>query len=124
MSNLIILFGALTLLAGLAILASPDIVFGPLRRYADRVSIQVTAVAVRLVLGVLLIDQANLSRFPAVIAILGWLSLAAALAIAVMGRSNFKRLMAWAFRLSRKFGRAAGIFAVSFGAFLVYAFAG
>ena len=124
MSKLIILFGALTLTAGLAILANPDSVFGPLRRYADRLSIQVTAVAVRLVLGLLLIDQANLSRFPAVIAILGWLSLAAALAIAVMGRRNFKRLMAWAFAMAGKFGRAAGIVAVSFGAFLVYAFAG
>lgn len=122
MSAIIILFGALTALAGLAILASPQIVFGPLWRYADRLSIHVTAVAVRLVIGVLLIDQANLSRFPAIIAILGWLSLGAALVFAVMGRRNFRRLMAWAFAMAGKFGRAAGLFAVSFGAFLVFAF--
>jgi hypothetical protein len=122
MSGLIILFGALTLLVGLVIIANPEIVFGLLHRYADRLSIHVTAVAVRLVLGVLLIDQANLSRFPAVIAILGWISLAAALVFAVIGRRNFRRLMSWALGLSKKLGRLGGIAAALFGAFLVLAF--
>jgi len=122
MSGLIILLGALTLLSGLSILASPAIVFGGLRRFAGRLSLHLTAVAVRLLLGVLLIDQANLSRFPALIAAIGWISLAAALLFAVIGRRNFKRLMYWMIGMTGKLGRAGGLVAALFGAFLIYAF--
>lgn len=122
MQWIIIVFGALTALTGLVILVRPALVFGPLERNADRIGLHVLAVIIRLIIGVLLIQQAGNSGFPMVIEILGWLSLAAATAMALMGRSNFKRLMSWAFSLLKPYGRLGGIFATAFGAFLVYAF--
>jgi len=122
MSLLIITFGALTLLAGIIILINPEIIFRYLRNNLDRLSLHITAVVVRIVLGVLLIIQADISRFPMVIAILGWLSIVAALTFAVIGRRNFTRLMSWALSLSIPFGRFGGVIAAAFGAFLIYAF--
>jgi hypothetical protein len=122
MTLLIIIFGALTLLAGIVIVINPEAIFGFLRNNLDKLLLHILAVAVRLVIGVLLIYQSNISEFPFVIEIIGWLSIVAAIFLAVMGRRNFNRLMSWALSLSRPFGRVGGVFAAAFGAFLIYAF--
>ncbi len=122
MALLIIVFGGLTLLAGIVIVIKPEVVFAPLRDNLDKLGLHILAVVVRLVLGVLLISQSNVSKFPLAIEILGWLSIIAAISLAAMGRRNFKRLMSWAFSFLKPFGRVGGILAAAFGAFLVYAF--
>jgi len=83
---------------------------------------QILAIVVRLVLGVLLIYQSGASKYPLVIEIIGWLSIVAAVFFTVIGRNNFKRLISWALSLAKPFGRVGGVVAVCFGAFLVYAF--
>lgn len=122
MTLLIIIFGALTLLAGIVIVINPEVIFGFLRNNLDKLVLHILAVAVRLVIGILLIYQSNVSKFPFVIEVIGWLSIVAAIFLAVMGRRNFNRLMSWALSLSKPFGRVGGILAVAFGAFLIYAF--
>lgn len=122
MTLLIILFGALTLLAGIIIVINPEVIYGYLRTNLDKLSLHILAVVIRLVIGVLLISQSYVAKFPFVIEILGWLSIVAALILGVMGRRNFNRLMSWALSLSRPLGRASGVFAAGFGAFLIYAF--
>ena len=122
MTTLIILFGALVLLAGAVIVYDPDRLFGLLKRHVDKIELHVLAVIVRLVLGALLIYLADVSRFPLVIEIIGWLSVTAALFLAVIGRVRFRRLMTWALSMSRAVARMGGILAAAFGAFLVYAF--
>jgi hypothetical protein len=119
---LIIIFGALTLLAGIVIVINPEVIFGFLRNNLDKLVLHILAVVVRLVIGALLIYQSNVSKFPFAIDIIGWVSIAAAVFLAVMGRRNFNRLMLWALSLSKPFGRVGGVFAVAFGAFLIYAF--
>ena len=122
MTLLIIIFGALTLLAGIVIVINPEVIFGFLRNNLEKMVLHILAVIIRLVLGALLIYQSNISKFPFVIEVIGWLSIVAALFLAVMGRRNFNRLMYWALSLSKPFGRVGGILAVAFGAFLIYAF--
>jgi len=122
MALLIIIFGALTLLAGIVIVISPEVIFGFLRNNLDKLVLHILAVVVRLFLGVLLICQSNISEFPFVIEVIGWLSIVAAIFLAVIGRRNFNRLMSWALSLSKPFGRVGGVLAVAFGAFLIYAF--
>ena len=122
MTILIILFGALTLLAGIIIVINPETIFGLLRKHIERLGLQILAVVIRVVLGVLLIHQAGTSRFPLAIEIIGWLSIAAAIILAVIGRNNFKRLMNWALSLAKPIGRVGGVIAACFGAFLIYAF--
>ena len=122
MTVLIIIFGALTLLAGIIIVINPEVILGFLRNNLDKLELHILAVVVRLILGVLLIDQSSISKFPFVIEIIGWFSIVAAIFLAVMGRGNFKRLMSWALSLVKPIGRVGGVFAVAFGAFLIYAF--
>ena len=122
MTLLIIIFGALTLLAGIVIVINPEVIFGFLRKNLDKVALHILAVVVRIVLGLLLIYQSSISKFPFVIQIIGWLSIVAAIILAVMGRRNFNRLMSWALSLAKPFGRVGGVIAMAFGAFLIYAF--
>jgi len=119
---LIIIFGALTLLAGIVIVINPELIFGFLRNNLDKRVLHVIAVAVRLVIGVLLIYQSNASKFPFAIQIIGWFSIGAAIFFTVMGSRNFNRLMSWALSFLKPFGRIGGGFAAAFGAFLIYAF--
>ncbi len=122
MTVLIIIFGALTLLAGLVIVINPEVIFGFLRNNLDKLELHILAIVVRLILGVLLIYQSNVSKFPCVINIIGWLSIVAAIFLAVIGRRNFNRLMSWALSFVKHFGRVGGVLAAAFGAFLIYAF--
>ena len=78
MTILIIIFGALTLLAGIVIVINPEVIFGFLRNNLDKLAIHILAVVVRLLIGALLIYQSNISKFPFVIEVIGWLSIVAA----------------------------------------------
>jgi len=122
MTALIIIFGALNLVGGIVIVINPEVIFGYLRNNLDKLELHILAVGVRLILGVLLIYQSNVSKFPFVIEILGWLSIVAAISLAVIGRRNFNQLMWWALSFLKPFGRVGGVLAAAFGAFLIYAF--
>ncbi|MET0070123.1 MAG: hypothetical protein ABW096_08775 [Candidatus Thiodiazotropha sp.] len=122
MTYIIILFGLLILVAGIIILINPEAMFGLVRDTSDKLSLHVLAVALRLILGILLVSESESSRFPIIIEILGWLSIIAAVALALIGRNNFKRLMSWALSSLKPYGRIGGALASAFGAFIVYAF--
>lgn len=122
MTLLILLFGVLIMMAGIVIVINPETLFGLLRNNAEKPGLHFLAIGVRLVLGLLLIYQSGASRYPVVIEIIGWLSLVAAVILAVMGRRNFKRLMSWVLSLVKPYGRAGGFLAGAFGVFLTYAF--
>ena len=121
MNNIVILFGAATLVAGIIILINPETVFGLLRRKSESPGMHILAVVVRIILGVALILCAAASKYPAAILIIGWISVIAAAVLGVMGRTNFKRLMSWALGLAPSFGRIGGLLAILFGGFLIHA---
>lgn len=122
MTILIILSGALMVLAGVSLIVKPELIFNLLRDKADEPWLHVSAVVVRLILGLLLIYQAGVSKFPLAIHIIGWIAVVAAIILSVIGRNNFKRLIAWAFSLARPFPYIGGALGMGFGLFLVYAF--
>ena len=121
MNYIVILFGAATLVAGIIILVNPETVFGLMHRKSESLGMHILAVVVRIILGVALILCAAGSKYPTAILILGWISVAAAAVLGVMGRTNFKRLMSWALGLAPSFGRIGGLLAILFGGFLVHA---
>ena len=121
MNYIILLFGAAILVSGIIIVINPESIFGLMRRKSDALSLHILAVVVRIVLGILLVYYAPETKYPTVILILGWLSIAAAITLTVIGRTNFIRLISWALRFSNPFGRVGGLFAILFGGFLIYA---
>jgi uncharacterized BrkB/YihY/UPF0761 family membrane protein len=122
MTVLIILFGALIFLAGTVIAIKPEVIFGFMRNNSDKLELQILAVLVRLALGALLIYQSDVSKYPVAIEIIGWISVVAAVFLAVIGRHNFHRLMSWALSFVEPYGRVGGVLAAAFGAFLIFAF--
>jgi hypothetical protein len=112
----------MTFLAGVIIVVNPEIIFGLIRSNLEKISLQVLAIGIRVVIGILLILYASESKFPTIIEIIGWLSIVAAVIFSVIGRRHFLSLMSWAFSLLKPYGRVGGVFAMMFGGFLIYAF--
>ena len=122
MTIIIIIFGSLILLAGALLLINPQTIFGFLRKNIENPVIQLFAILVRLVIGILLITQSNLSRYPSTIEIIGWILIIAGISLALIGPANFRQLMSWVLKKFVAFGQIAGVIAIAFGGFLVYAF--
>ena len=121
MQYLIVLFGVAIVAVGLVVLVRPSPFVDYLRRYSMTTSMQVLAVAVRIVLGLALILHADQSKFPLVLEIIGWLSLAAAVTVAVIPHAQFKRLVFWVLDRFADYVWIGAIAATGFGLFLVYA---
>ncbi len=119
---MITLFAGLLLFAGVLLLRNPDSIFALLRNNIENSAIQVIAVLVRVIVGAQLISQSSLSRFPITIEALGWIFIIAGIFLAVIGRKRFRQLLSWVLTNSKPLGRLAGVAAIAFGGFLVYAF--
>jgi len=122
MSLLIIVFGCLIVVAGTLLTVNPKVTIGFLESNKEKVWIHILAVVVRAILGICLILQSNISRFPIMVEIFGWLSLTAAIAITVIGRSSFQQLMNWVITMVNPYARLGGFVSAAFGVFLIYAF--
>jgi hypothetical protein len=122
MIALIIVLGVFICLAGLYLLIRPAQFIDQIAALGDRIWVYAAAIGVRAVLGLILVQQAMNSKFPLIIEILGWISLAAAVILAALGHGRFTRLMFWIIGKARPIAPVGGLFAVLFGVFLVYAF--
>ena len=74
----------------------------------------------RVVLGVALIVAAPPARFPTLFAVLGWISIAAAIALPLFCRARLRALLGWFERMPTTLVRLWLVFGVVFGAFLLY----
>jgi hypothetical protein len=79
------------------------------------------AVALRAVLGILLLAAATSTRFPWTIGALGIVSLAAAVSLPLLGYERLRKFVEWWLARPDAFTRAWSLVACAFGAFLVYA---
>jgi len=122
MTIIIILFGSLLLVAGALILINPNTIFGFLQNNIENTVIHRIAFIVRLVVGGLLVTHSNVSRFPQGVFVLGLFFIVSGLFLAALGRKKFRNLMSWLLKNMRPIARIAGMIAIVFGGFLVYAF--
>lgn len=122
MSLLIIAFGFLFVVAGTILTVNPKVIIGFLESNKEKVWIHVLAVVVRAIIGICLILQSNISRFPIIVEVFGWLSLIAGIAITVIGRNSFQQLMNWVITMVKPYARLGGLASAAFGVFLIYAF--
>ena len=121
MKILLVLLSLLIFLLGLALVIRPKASAQLLIDQAENRLIHVLAVGIRLVLGGALVLYAAQSRFPHVLEILGWIALVAGVVLAFVPPSRFARLIRWAFDLLGGYMRLAGVAALAFAAFLIYA---
>ena len=117
-----LLIGVLIFLLGVVIVISPARITDYLRKYKNHAALRIAAVIARLLIGILLVSQADSSRFPLVIKLIGGVSIIAAVVLWLMGSRNFHRLMSWTLSRANLYMRAGGVIGVVLGAFIVFAF--
>ena len=78
------------------------------------------AVVVRLLMRAALIVAAPVSKFPVVFEILGWIAIAAAVAIIFIGRERIAAIAAWFVRCPASLIRLWLLVGIAFGGFLIY----
>jgi hypothetical protein len=123
MKLIILLFGLVIAATGMLMLWKPAAMADFLRRHAGSTHLHQAAIGVRLVLGIVLIGYADQSRFPLLLGILGGLSIAAAVVIAVLPGHKFEQLVRWAIERFEGYMRPASIVVVVFGLILITAVA-
>lgn len=122
MTILILAFATFMLIIGLIIIINPITIFNLLRKKSGTIWLYAIAILTRLLLGALLVYQANISKFPHAVDLLGWVIIIAAIFLILIGRKKFIQLISWATQLIKPIGRVAGVLAIAFGTFLIYAF--
>ena len=122
MEALILIFGALTLWAGLEILLKPVRICGFLSKHSDQVVLHVLNVVVRIVFGISILSLSGISNFPLLTDTIGWFCIGIALMLTLMGRTRFKRSISWAIALVKTNSLIAGFLIIAFGTFLICAF--
>lgn len=79
------------------------------------------AILVRVMLGVTLLVVAPTSKFPAALLVIGWLAIAAAIGVVLMGRGRLRKFVQWFLDgFSPALIRVWMLFALAFGGFLIY----
>ena len=124
MRIVIIIFGILLILAGLSLVVDPDIIFNFLIGKVDKLWLYVSAIAVRLLIGIFLLLSAKKSKYPIAITAFGILFVLAALFLLTMGRESFQDLISTLIPEFRRLGRIGGLLSMALGGFFVYVFTG
>ena len=79
------------------------------------------AVVFRLLIGIVFLLVAPGCRAPIVVLVFGWIAIVAAVIILVVGRERLDRFIAWWLARPPSVIRISALFAVVFGAVLIYA---
>lgn len=116
------LFGGIAILIGIFIIISPETILGWMEENKDNTALYISAIAARLILGIIFILAAKESKFPVVIKILGFLFIVAAVVFVIMGQENFQNLLTTIMTELKPYSSISGVLSVVFGGFLIYGF--
>ena len=122
MKLIIKLFGILLLLSGVSLLIKPEFIFGWIENNMENTSLYISAIVVRLVLGIIFIVAAGKSKYPGVIKFFGYLLIIAAIIFIFIGQESFQNFIASLIPNFKPFAPVAGLLIIAFGGFLIYAF--
>ncbi len=117
---IVIAFFIVLMITSGILIVDPSKIFDFIKKNSDSLGFQVFAVAIRLVMGGALLIVTAESRFPALVFFVGMLAIAAALFMAVIGRANFKQLIARQTEMKETTARVGGVATILFSGFIVY----
>jgi hypothetical protein len=122
MKLIIKLFGILMLLSGISLLIKPEIILNWIEDNMESSSLYITAIVVRLVIGILFIITAKESKYPGVIKFLGYLFIIAGVILIFIGHEIFQDFINSLIPDFKPFAPVSGLLSMAFGGFLIYAF--
>lgn len=120
MNYLIQLFGVLIVGMSLWGIFAPQALIGVVVQTWRKPWGMAFAIAVRVVMGIVFILAAEATRFPLFFELFGYLAIAAALGIALMGRDRVDRLINYWQKKSATLLRCWLLLGVALGAFFIY----
>ena len=121
MTIMVLLFGVLIAAIGLYGLAQPAGLIGQIQKLWETGAGMITAVLVRLAMGVLLLLTAPEARHPQVFQVLGVIAIVAAVLLPFVGNERLGRLIAWWSNQSPALIQVSATLSFAFGSYLVYA---
>jgi len=122
MKLIIKLFGIFMLLSGISLLIKPEIILNWIEDNMESSSLYITAIVVRLVIGILFIITAKESKYPGVIKFLGYLFIIAGVILIFIGHEIFQDFINSLIPDFKPFAPVSGLLSMAFGGFLIYAF--
>jgi len=120
MSELLIAFGVLIALAGIAAVLRPRGLLNLARRITVRTWLRWIAFIVRTLLGAILILVAPSTAFPLVLEVVGVLLIVSGIVVLMIGNEAVQRLLNFGLSLGPPAVAAGGFVGILFGAFLIY----
>ncbi|MET7029938.1 hypothetical protein [Sediminicola luteus] len=122
MKLIIKLFGILLLVAGISLLIYPELIIGWIGDNIENTSLYITAIIVRLVIGLLFIVVAKQSKYPVAIKLFGYLFIAASFVLIFIGHVGFQHLINSVIPEVEPYAPLSGVLSMVFGGFIIYAF--
>ena len=119
MAIIVSILGVFIVLIGAAGIAKPKCLIDLVNHWDGRTRFWI-AIIVRVVLGIVLLAVAPGCRLPMLVRIIGVIAIVAALCVLILGRARLDAFIRW-WLLRPALIRVSAIFAVAFGALLVYA---
>lgn len=124
MKFILIFLGILMVMAGVGTLINPEIITDTFTDNSVDSSLYIGVIAFRLTFGFLLVWTAELSKYPKVIKIFGYLAIIAALIFILIGHDGFQNFMSEIIPVFTAQSQTAGLLSIVFGGFLIYAYSG
>jgi hypothetical protein len=118
---LIVVFGLFVIVMTGMLAFRPKLITDFMLRHAAETWMHVLAAVMRIIIGVALLLYASQSRFPLTLQILGWITVAAGVIVALIPPSKFKQLIIWAFGRFGDYTRIAALAGMILGVFIIYA---
>lgn len=124
MKFILIFLGIIMVMSGVGILIKPEVASEVFTDIKVDSSFYIGVIVFRLTLGFLFVWTAKLSKYPRVIAFIGYLAIIAALIFILIGHDGFQNFISEIIPLFTAQSQTAGLFIIIFGGFLIYAFSG
>lgn len=116
------LFGLLMFFVGISLLIYPEFIIGGIEKNLGNTSLYISAIGVRLVIGVLFILAAKGSRYPRTFKILGFVFILASIILLFIGQGGFQHLITSLIPQVKPYAPISGILSMAFGGFVIFAF--
>ena len=111
------------LVAGIILLIYPEFIIGWIEDNKENTSLYVSAIIVRLVLGVLFIVTASSSKYPVAFKFFGYLFILISIIFVFIGHDSFQRLLTSLIPDVEPYAPLSGVLSIIFGGFIIYALA-
>lgn len=121
MTYIILIFGVLVFLGGGTIFVKPGLIISIFSKLKNSFGFHFGAIIVRIILGIALLTGSSSSRYPLVLEVLGWLILASAAVLCLIGRKRFIKMIELVIGSPQIFKRVMGFIGILFGCFFIYA---